>query len=315
MDPQGKKWQITINNPAKAGLNRDAIEEIIKGFSYQYVCMADEIGDSGTPHTHIFLYTKSNTRFSTIKKRFPIAHIERARGTVRENRAYIKKEGKWQEDEKGKTSIPGTFTEFGEIPTEREEKSPDMSRLIDLVKEGKGTSEIVDELPKLALRTNNISSLKKVIKEEEFLNKCRELKTIYIYGDASIDKLKHIYDRHEFIDICRITNYREKKGISFDTYRGQDVIVFDNFEGQIILEEFNSYLDKYPLTLPSRYEDRIACYTKVYIVANMPLKYQYAYYQDKKQALWDSFIKKIDEIWHVSAGQNVEILKGGKTNE
>ena len=47
----------------------------------------------------------------------------------------------------------------------------------------------------------------------------------------------------------------------------------------------------------------------------MPLKYQYAYYQEKKQALWDSFIKRIDEIWHVSDEQNVEILKGGKNNE
>ena len=92
-DPQGKKWQLTWNNPQSYGLTRDAILEILSQLPLEYFCLCDEIATTGTPHTHAFLYAHSNMRFSTIQRKFPTAHIERVQGTARQNRDYIAKEG------------------------------------------------------------------------------------------------------------------------------------------------------------------------------------------------------------------------------
>lgn len=117
-DRQARKWQVTVNNPADKGLDHDAIKKALEEFkSLVYWCMGDEIGlDTHTPHTHLFMVLKSPAKFSTVKKRFPEAHIEAARGSIAENRAYVEKTGKWSEDEKADTRVPDTFEEWGEIP-------------------------------------------------------------------------------------------------------------------------------------------------------------------------------------------------------
>lgn len=99
-DPQSRKWNITINNPQSVGLTHEAIVDMLRLFSPRYYCLADEIATTGTPHTHIFLLADSPICFSTLKNRFPLAHIEKAFGSAQENRAYIRKEGKWADSEK-----------------------------------------------------------------------------------------------------------------------------------------------------------------------------------------------------------------------
>ena len=69
---QSRKWSLVINNPLEAGLDHTAISEKLHLFSPDYYCMADEIATTGTYHTHVFFYAPSPSRFSTVKKRFPI---------------------------------------------------------------------------------------------------------------------------------------------------------------------------------------------------------------------------------------------------
>lgn len=69
-NPQSRKWTLTINNPQDCGLDRDGIRKILNLFCPDYYCMADETATTGTFHTHIFIYSKSPIRFSTVKKPF-----------------------------------------------------------------------------------------------------------------------------------------------------------------------------------------------------------------------------------------------------
>ena len=108
-DPQSRKWLLVINNPQDCGLDHERLKEILSLFHPLYYCMADEIATTGTYHTHGYLYTHSPARFSTLKNRLPTAHIEKAYGTSKENRDYIRKSGeKWAGTEKAETSVPGT---------------------------------------------------------------------------------------------------------------------------------------------------------------------------------------------------------------
>ena len=185
---QARKWLMVINNPAEAGLGHAAITEIVLKFHPTYFCMADEIATTGTFHTHIFFCTRSPVRFSTIKKRFPTAHIERAYGTPRENKEYISKTGVWADTDKVETSVPGTFAEWGELPADSEDKAPEMFQLMQELRSGKSTMEVLEEHPNLAFRIRDIELLRQTILAEKYSAENRKLEVTYLYGASGVGK-------------------------------------------------------------------------------------------------------------------------------
>ena len=309
---QSRKWALVINNPSEAGLDHSTMTKILQKFAPAYYCMADEIATTGTYHTHIFLYAPSPIRFSTIKARFPTAHIEKAYGSARDNRAYIRKEGKWADTEKSETSVPGTFEEWGDLPAEKEEQTPQMFRLVQNIRAGMSTTEIIDDNPAMAFRIRDIDLLRQTLTAEKYSEENRPLEVTYLYGASGTGKTRGIYERHSAKSVCRITNYRAAKGVSFDGYNGQDVLVFEEFGGQIPIEDMLNYLDVYPLYLPARYNDRVACYTKVYITSNLALEQQYRSVQWERPETWRAFLRRIHTvIEYLPDGSTVTHKKGG----
>lgn len=309
---QSRKWALVINNPLEAGLDHSAITKILQKFAPAYYCMADEIATTGTYNTHIFLYAPSPIRFTTIKNRFPTAHIEKAYGSARDNRAYIRKEGKWADTDKAETAVPGTFQEWGALPAEQEEQAPQMFRLVQNIRAGMSTTEIIDDSPNLAFRVRDIDLLRQTLTAEKYSVENRSLEVSYIFGASGAGKTRGIYERHDPRSICRITNYRAARGISFDGYNGQDVLVFEEFNSQIPIEDMLNYLDVYPLHLPARYSDRVACYTKVYITSNLPLEKQYRAEQWERPETWRAFLRRIHSVVeYLPDGSTVTHKKGG----
>ena len=312
-DPQSRKWLLVINNPQDCGLDHERLKEILSLFHPLYYCMADEIATTGTYHTHGYLYTHSPARFSTLKNRLPTAHIEKAYGTSKENRDYIRKSGeKWSGTEKAETSVPGTFFEFGQLPTEAEEKSPVMHQLLQSVKEGMTNTEIIEQTPSMAFRIREIDVLRQTLLAEKYAVENRSLEVTYLYGSTGAGKTWGIYERHDPRSIYRVTNYRASRGISFDGYHGQDVLVFEEFHSQIPIEDMLNYLDIYPLALPARYNDKTACYTKVYITSNLPLEKQYREEQWDRPETWRALLRRIHTIIeYLPDGSTVQRKKGG----
>lgn len=313
---QSRKWSLVINNPQECGLDHSAIVEILRKFSPAYFCMADEITTTGTYHTHIFLYSPSPIRFSTVKNRFPTAHIDKTYGSAKENRDYIRKEGKWAETDKAETKVPDTFWEWGDMPAEKEEKAPQMYKLIQEVRDGISTANIIEGSPNLAFRVRDIDTLRQTLLSDRYASENRKIEVWYIFGASGTGKTRGIYERHDAKDICRITNYRKGRGISFDGYTGQDVLVFEEFHSQIPIEDMLNYLDIYPLSLPARYSDRVACYTRVYITSNLPLEKQYRNVQWDSLETWRAFIRRIHKVLEYRADGSVrEIFYKGDVEE
>ena len=272
------------------------ITEKLMRFFPIYFCLADEISTNGTPHTHIFIYSNSPIRFNTLKGRFPTAHIEKCYGSSLENRNYIAKEGKWADTEKAETQVKNTFYEYGELPTETSEKNPKMYQLIEHIRDGKTTSAIIDDTPNLAFRIKDIDALRQVLLSEKYATESRNIEVTYIFGASGMGKTRGIYAKHNPRDICRITNYRTGRGVSFDAYFGQPVLVFEEFYSQIPIEDMLNFIDIYPLFLPARYNDKIACFTKVYITSNMPLEEQYKSLQWERTETWNAFLRRIHTV-------------------
>lgn len=293
-ESRSRKWQLTINNPAENGFDHSTIKEKLSNLkSVVYWCLCDEIGEQGTPHTHIYLAASNAIRFSTLKNLFPAAHMEVARGTSQENRDYVRKEGKYKDSEKAATNLIDTFEEEGELPQEHQGERSDMSALYDLVKEGLSDYEIIEQNPRFLLRLDSIESARQMLRYEKFKNDFRNLRVSYIYGSTGVGKTRSVMDEYGYSNVYRVTDYDHP----FDGYKGQDVIIFEEFRSSLKIQDMLNFLDGYPVELPCRYTNKIACFTKVYIITNIPLKEQYANVQRESPETWKAFLRRIHGIY------------------
>lgn len=304
-DKQSRKWQLTINNPVEKELNHDSIKQILAQIKpVCYYCMSDEVGTAH--HTHIYIYCNSPVRFSTLKKKFPSAHIELARGTSEQNRDYVFKEGKWLNNKKRETNILDTHEEWGEMPIERQGARNDLADLYDLIKHGATDFEILDENPEFFNQIDRMEKVRQTIYQDYYKNQFRKLEVTYIWGDTGAGKTRSVMEQYGYANVYRITNYSHP----FDLYKRQDVIIFEEFRSSLPLADMLNYLDGYPLSLPCRYSDRVACYTKVFIISNIDLRWQYDTLQRQEKESWQAFLRRIHyvKVFH-NKKENLYTLK------
>lgn len=295
MDTQSRAFQITINNPKDKGYTDEKIEQIIAKSRVTFACFAHEIGGNGTPHVHIYLLFGSARRFSTIKKKFPGAHIEKTYGSAQDNIDYIKKQGKFANTDKAETSVEGSYREFGTVPSNLSLEFSDMEQVVELLRQGYSVVEIIEAYPKYAFKVNSIEAVKQVFLAEKYRETMRPVEVTYKFGATGTGKTRSIYKDYAPEEICRITSYG-RNGVKFDSYKSEDVLVFEEYASQIPIEEFLVYLDIYPLMLPARYADKTACYTKVIITSNLPLSSQYVSEQYQKPETYKAFLRRINYV-------------------
>lgn len=289
-----RKWQLTINNPSDNGFTHETIKLTLEKFkSIIYWCMCDEVGEQGTYHTHVYFALKNGSRFETVKKRFPPAHIEIvSKGTSQENRDYIRKEGKYENSEKKETNLPETFEEWGEMPVEQQGARNDLSALYEMIKDGYSNFEILEVNPQYMLNIDKIERARQIIRENMFKSTWRDLEVVYIFGTTGSGKTRGVMEEYGYENVYRITDYEHP----FDGYQGQDVVIFEEFRSSLAIQDMLNYLDGYPLTLPCRYANKVACFTKVYIITNVPLNEQYKNMQEYQKETWNAFTRRIHRI-------------------
>lgn len=301
---QGRKWLLTINNPSAHDLSHEAIAAVLgKLKNLDYWCMCDEIGQSETYHTHVFIYRSNPIRFSALKNKFPVAHIDFCRGSCVENRAYVLKDGeKYNKssdghydytDTSGKQHLgvnySDTFLEFGIVPEEKQGERTDMSKLYDMVKDGLSDFQIIDSNPRYIQQLDKIEAVRQIIRYEQFKNSFRDLSVSYIFGETGSGKTRYVMETYGYENVYRVTDYDHP----FDGYRGQDVIVFEEFRSSLKVQDMLNYLDGYPCELPCRYNNKYACFTKVYIITNIPFSQQYTNIQTESKETWKAFCRRI----------------------
>ena len=291
---RSRKWLLTINNPAEHGYSHDYIKSALASFkAVKYWCMCDEVGGKNNVyHTHLFIMGNNGILFSTVKKKFPKAHIDYCRGLAQENRDYVCKEGKYKGTSKEETNIKDTFEEMGDCPVEKPGQRSDLVDLYDMIKSGMDNYDILENDPTYMMQLDKIDRCRQIVKEKEFRSKFRELQVEYWSGKTGTGKTKTIMERYGYDEVFRVTSYR----YPFDNYRGQDVIIFEEFFDSLSIQEMLTLLDGYPLDLPCRYNNKTACYTKVYILSNVDLTDQYRDVQIRSKETWNAFLRRIHAV-------------------
>lgn len=160
------------------------------------------------PHWQCFIYFYTNRRFSALKKLFPTAHIEPARGTCEEAADYCKKDGEW--------------FEFGSFPiTPKRKGEIEKTRWADALLAAKESR--FDDIP-ADIFLRNYRTCKQIstdyMKQPEPLDKpCG----IWYYGLAGAGKTTK----------ARLSNpgaFIKSRDKWWDGYRDQDVVICDDLD-------------------------------------------------------------------------------------
>ncbi|MCL2630808.1 MAG: replication protein [Firmicutes bacterium] len=291
-----RNWLFTINNPEQT---EEALLGYLKGLLHvKYVVFGREKGEKGTEHYQGYIEFSEPKDFGTIKNIFsepnvkPNAHIDPRKGTRIQARDYILKVNDYADKadtRMGDIYEHGTFTKNGE--------RSDIYDIMDSVKEGMTGYALAEKYgARFAKYEQFAEKYRQNYLEERFGNEPRMLNVVYLWGKAGSGKTRHVMERHGFRNVYRFSNYARFGHERFDGYRGQEVIVFEEFRSGIPISNMLNYLDIYPLTLPARYQDRIACYTKVYIISNISIDKQYTKTQETEPETWVAFKRRIHEI-------------------
>lgn len=302
---QGRKWQVTINNPGEHDFDHERVKDALhrlKGLLY--FCLCDEEGDEcKTLHTHVFFVLRNPCTAERVNKLFPSFHRERVMGTCADNRAYVLKDGEkfnkqpdgnyQYTDSSGKEHVginfSDTFEEEGDMPQEHQGKSRDADIIVSMLKDGASNAEIVDTVSSAYKDIDKIERVRSMYRDADFASRWRDLEVTYIFGPTGSGKTRSVMDKYGYVNCYRVTDYKHP----FDTYDGQDVLIFEEFRGGLKHGDMLNYLDGYPLLLPCRYFNRQACYTKVFIVTNVPPDNQYLGIDNASR---DAFFRRITKV-------------------
>lgn len=297
-DTQSRDFCLCLHNIKETGFDHGKIKDILHGIpSLQYFCIADEIGlETKKLHTHVYIRTRNPIRFSTLKNKFSGAdlRIEQCRGNPTQNRDYVFKIGKWENDEKADQRLPDTQEEEGSFPVIKQGQRTELTRIYEMVKDGFTNSEIIEACGDTAIKyADKLDKLRHIQLTDKFRGTRRlGLKVHYITGKTGTGKTRGILDEYGDENVYRVTDYQHP----FDSYQCQPVILFDEFRSNLRLSDMLNYLDIYPVALPARYAPRVACYSVVYVVSNWSFEQQYPEMQKdpEQESSYEAWVRRFN---------------------
>lgn len=282
-DIRNRSWMITI--PVDSIAQEDLQDDLKK---YTYIGQMEQGNKTQYLHWQIYIENETPIRFSTLKKKFPKGHFEVRRAKKADCYNYVTK---------SKTAIPNTVIKNGEIDiTEPRSKKLDLDVAVDIIEGGARVEDVLLKFPSLANHMKYLERIQEIVDEERYGRSERDLKVFYIYGEPGCGKTSYIYRKHGYESVYRVTDWKHP----FDEYKAQSVLVLDEFYDSLSLESLLNVIDRYPLQLPARYNNKWAAYNVVYIVSNRKLAHQYqdVFFHEPKRA--NSLYRRISD--------NIEIV-------
>lgn len=123
MSDRARNWFLTINNYSDS--ERDAALQ----HAAKYIIVGEEVGEQGTPHLHLYVEYANAKRFTKMKKLFPRANIQIAKGTSSEAKNYL---------------LKGNIIREEGDPKQVQGARNDITHVKDMVKNGSSIREVVE---------------------------------------------------------------------------------------------------------------------------------------------------------------------------
>lgn len=261
----------------------ESIKEYLKNLSnFRYgIFQIEKGGNSELIHIQGFIQFSKPFNWSTFCRCFPVADFSDVYSNSIRAREYCSKED---------TRVRGPY-EIGDFVEERGNSKT--KEFLNLINMNAKDEELMEYSPTLYL--NNYHKIEKIQDSNRFrpfMKGQRQVEVTYIYGPPGVGKTTFVRESCNEDDLYNVDTY--KYG-GFDMYKGQNIIVFDEYNSQIELTLFNKLIDKWAVQLPARYGNKWACYTKIFIISNIPISEQYNS-DNIKPEIRKAFFRRIHNI-------------------
>lgn len=294
-DDVSKSWFCVFDNPQDHGYDGEP-QEVIERLRDEWIADSDTrsgawvfcVSEKGLRHIHMVLEDQKAMRFSAIKKSYaPGMHFEATKGNKQQAEDYIYKRGPFEE--KGEEIL--AFVQHGEIKGCQGQRR-DLIGLYDMIAAGMSNYDIIQENPLFMFNIDKIERVRQTLLDEKFSDTWRTLDVTYVWGMTGAGKTRDIMDKYGYRNVYRVTDYLHP----FDGYKGQDVVLFEEFRSCLPIDDMLKYMDGYPVEFPARYNNRQACFTKVYLATNIDLRAQYPNIQREQPITWQGFLRRIHRV-------------------
>lgn len=290
-DTESRRWMLTLPE----GEYEQAEVEKKLGKYKATIGQLEAAPTTGYKHWQLYLETKTALRFSTLRKLFPRGHYEPAVYPRINCVRYCTDE----------TKSAGVSIRLGALDfAVRQGKRTDIDSYIEQVMmEGKSADEVIFDDPRASKVEGQLRSLELIRDRQSWGVKFREVEVHYIHGNTRTGKTSALFETYGYAGVYRVSNWKNP----FDGYKGQDVLLLDEYNTSVPIVDMLKILEGYPLEVSARYADKIAKFTKVFIVSNLALEDQHLTIQQEHPKQWDAFkarLTSVSEMTIVGAGDD-----------
>lgn len=291
---ESRRWMLTL---PEAEYDQDYVERSLG--KYKAVTGQLEVAPTtGYRHWQLYLENSSAVRFSTLRKLFPKGFYKPAKETRISCVRYCTKA----------ESFAGVSVSLGEIDLKVKQgtRTDFDSYLEQIVLEGKAADEVIHDDPRAVVFASHLRQLELIRDRQTWGRKFREIEVHYIHGGTRTGKTSALYETYGYSGIYRVPNWKNP----FDGYRGEDVLLLDEYNTSVAIVDLLKILEGYPLEVSARYADKIAKFTKVFIVSNLRLESQHKTIQQEHPEQWEAFKARLTSVSEMLQGGKLAVAKG-----
>lgn len=238
--------------------------------------VGNEVGENGTKHLQGFISFKFRTKFSTVKKQLPTAHIEKMLGTPTQASDYCKKDG--------------DFEEFGTLPEYFEsgagggkKKAINYKAIISLCEEGK-FSEMKENHPGEYFR--HYHTVKRIrMDNPKRPEDLEHLENEWIWGKTGLGKS---FTARKDNPGCFV-HLKNKWWIG---YQDEEVVLFDDVghhEAAWMGDKLKNWADHYAFPCETKGDGSMIRPKKIIVTSNYSIENLWGHDQDLQDALLRRF--------------------------
>ncbi len=262
MDTRARNWFLTLNNYSED--ERNAAEQ----YKCEYLLIAEEVGEKEhTEHLHIYFELKNAKTFSKIKKEWPRANIQVAKGNAEQVRAYLAKQN--------------LVVEIGK-PKKQGERT-DLEEVKEILKETNKMREVV-------LVANSFQSVRMAEMILKYHEKPRNFKPLvkWYYGSTGSGKTRTAHEECDPDD----THVQDRNIKWWEGYDAHKNVIIDDFRKDFCkFHELLKLIDRYPYRVECKGGSRQLLAETMIITSAYPPQDIYESREDLEQ-----LIRRIDEI-------------------